>query len=189
MDKNFFNLNYEQSKTEIYKKDKIFDYLKLTIVLLFIIIAGFVYIFFPSNEEIKINVAENPLDTKVYETTSMRPAARDNTNSASATNSSNETSVSSIYNETKENKTNSSRKDTSWKDIILVNINTAPSKELEKINGIGPSLAKNIIDYRTKHGGFAHKEEIKNVKGIGTKLYEKIKDYITADWKKISYLI
>ena len=149
MDKNFFNLNYEQSKTEIYKKDKIFDYLKLTIVLLFIIIAGFVYIFFPSNEEIKINIAENPLDTKVYET--------------------------------KESKIIETKKDTSWKDIILVNINTAPSKELEKINGIGPSLAKNIIDYRTKSGGFAHKEEIKNVKGIGTKLYEKIKDYIVVD--------
>jgi comEA protein len=181
MDKNFFNLNYEQSSTETYKRQKLFDYLKITVVLLFVIISGLVYIFFPSNEEIKINIAENPLDTTVYETTSIWPTARDNTNSASATNSSNETSVSSISNETKENKTNSTEKDTSWKDIILVNINTAPSKELERINGIGPSLAKNIIDYRTKSGGFAHKEEIKNVKGIGAKLYEKIKDYIVVD--------
>ena len=170
MDKNFFNLNYEQSNAEIYERKKIF-----------IIISGLVYIFFPSNEEIKINIAENPLDTKVYETVNIKQNNNDNANDV------NNVSYASSNNET--NKLSETKKDTSWKDIILVNINTAPSKELERINGIGPSLAKNIIDYRTKHGGFAHKEEIKNVKGIGTKLYEKIKDYITTDWKKIPYLI
>ena len=173
MDKNFFNLNYEQSNAEIYERKKMFDYVKITIVLIFIIISGLVYIFFPSNEEIKINIAENPLDTKVYETVSIKQNNNDNANDV------NNVSYASSNNET--NKVSETKKDISWQDIILVNINTAPSKELERINGIGPSLAKNIIDYRTKHGGFAHKEEIKNVKGIGTKLYEKIKDYITTD--------
>lgn len=175
MDKNFFNLNYEQSNTEIYERKKIFDYVKITIVLIFIIISGLVYIFFPSNDEIKIDIASESLDTIVYETESIRKNNNRNTNDV------NNNTRTNAYEEAKENKVSETKKDTSWKDIILVNINTAPSKELERINGIGPSLAKNIIDYRTKHGGFTHKEEIKNVKGIGAKLYEKIKDYITAD--------
>ena len=59
-----------------------------------------------------------------------------------------------------------------------VNINTAPSEELEKLSGVGKSMAKRIIDYRETHGGFANKEEIMNVKGIGKRVFENIKNNI-----------
>ena len=61
-----------------------------------------------------------------------------------------------------------------------ININTASMEELDKLSGIGPSLAKAIIDYRTKNGPFKKIEDINDVKGIGDALFEKIKDQITV---------
>jgi competence protein ComEA len=52
-------------------------------------------------------------------------------------------------------------------------------EELDKLNGVGPSLAQRILDYRQKNGGFKTIDEIKLVPGIGDKLFEKIKDEIT----------
>lgn len=62
-----------------------------------------------------------------------------------------------------------------------ININTASAEELDKLPGIGPSLAKAIIDHRTKNGAFEQIEEINDVKGIGDALFEKIKDQITVE--------
>ncbi|HSD83296.1 MAG TPA: helix-hairpin-helix domain-containing protein [Anaerolineae bacterium] len=61
-----------------------------------------------------------------------------------------------------------------------ININTASVEELDKLPSIGPSIAKAIIDYRTKNGPFKKIEDINNVKGIGDALFEKIKDQITV---------
>ncbi len=41
-----------------------------------------------------------------------------------------------------------------------VNLNTATQAELEKLPGVGPSLASRILEYRTKNGGFKKIEEI-----------------------------
>ena len=60
----------------------------------------------------------------------------------------------------------------------MVNINTADEKELDKLPGIGPAMAKRIIEYRTENGAFQAPEEIKRVKGIGDAKYEKMKDKI-----------
>lgn len=62
----------------------------------------------------------------------------------------------------------------------LININTADEKELQKIKGIGPSLAGRIIDYRQSNGNFKSIDEIKKVRGIGEKTFEKMKDQITV---------
>ena len=61
-----------------------------------------------------------------------------------------------------------------------ININSADEKELQKIKGIGPSLAGRIIEYRTNNGAFKSVEEIKKVRGIGEKTFEKMKDQITV---------
>lgn len=66
---------------------------------------------------------------------------------------------------------------TSKKQDNLVNINTASLEELMKINGIGETKAKAIIEYRKKNK-FKRIEDILNVNGIGQALYEKIKDSI-----------
>jgi competence protein ComEA len=56
-----------------------------------------------------------------------------------------------------------------------ININTATQAEWEALNGIGPSKAKAIVDYRTQVGGFKSVDEITNVKGIGPKTLESIR--------------
>lgn len=63
-------------------------------------------------------------------------------------------------------------------DNGLVNINTATQTELETLDGIGPSTAKKIIDYREENGKFNSIEEIQNVSGIGNAKYEAIKNDI-----------
>lgn len=63
----------------------------------------------------------------------------------------------------------------------LININTADSDRLQKLDGIGESLAQAIIDYREKYGDFTSKEEIREVDGIGKSLFAKIEDKITID--------
>ena len=60
----------------------------------------------------------------------------------------------------------------------MVNINTADEKELDKLPGVGPAMAKRIVEYRTENGAFQSPEEIKRVKGIGDAKYEKMKDKI-----------
>jgi competence protein ComEA len=61
-----------------------------------------------------------------------------------------------------------------------ININTASVEELDRLPGIGPSIAKAVIDYRTANGPFKQIEDINEVKGIGDALFAKIKDQITA---------
>ena len=61
----------------------------------------------------------------------------------------------------------------------LININIAIEEELERLPGIGPVLAEEIIFYRQRAGGFKDIEKIKNVKGIGNKKFEQIKDLIS----------
>lgn len=60
----------------------------------------------------------------------------------------------------------------------LININKATETELETLNGIGPSLALKIIEYREKNGKFKTVDDIKNVPGIGENKFNNIKDYI-----------
>lgn len=60
----------------------------------------------------------------------------------------------------------------------LININTATIAELDKLEGIGETTAKKIINYREKIGEFKKKEEIMNVSGIGEAKYNNIKNEI-----------
>lgn len=61
----------------------------------------------------------------------------------------------------------------------LVNINIADRDELEKLPGVGPSLADRIIRYREKDGQFATVDELDNVEGIGPSRMESLKDLVT----------
>jgi len=60
----------------------------------------------------------------------------------------------------------------------VIRINTASLEDLDLLNGVGPSIAQRIIDYRTEMGGFKSIEEVKLVPGIGDKMFEKIKNDI-----------
>lgn len=63
-------------------------------------------------------------------------------------------------------------------DSGLVNINTADETALDTLPGIGPAMAKRIIEYRQNEGAFQAIEDIKKVKGIGEAKFNKLKDKI-----------
>lgn len=55
-----------------------------------------------------------------------------------------------------------------------VNINKADVAALaQNLNGIGEAKARNIVEYRKKHGSFNSLDELANVPGIGEKTIEK----------------
>ncbi len=54
-----------------------------------------------------------------------------------------------------------------------ININTATSEELQTLNGIGPSMAERIIEYRQTNGNFSSIDDLTNVSGIGEKTLAK----------------
>ncbi len=55
-----------------------------------------------------------------------------------------------------------------------VNINTADTKVLSTLKGIGPKKAKAIVDYRQKHGNFKSLQDLAEVRGIGEKSLDRI---------------
>lgn len=61
-----------------------------------------------------------------------------------------------------------------------VNLNTADSRALEELPGIGPALAQRIIEYRTANGPFSSVDELLNVSGIGEKKLAQLRDYVTV---------
>jgi competence protein ComEA len=63
-----------------------------------------------------------------------------------------------------------------------VNINTASAEEIAAaLNGIGPSKAQAIVDYREAYGEFSRADEIVFVRGIGTSTYENNKADILVE--------
>lgn len=70
--------------------------------------------------------------------------------------------------------------DVTSENLLLINLNTASSRQLQTLSGIGEAKAAAIIEYRETHGGFFVVSELLNVSGIGEELYENIRDYVTV---------
>ena len=60
--------------------------------------------------------------------------------------------------------------------LLVLNLNTATLMELETLPGIGPVLARRIIDFREKKGGFRRIEELLVIPGISERKWKMIKD-------------
>ncbi len=56
---------------------------------------------------------------------------------------------------------------------VGVDVNTASPALLTYISGIGPKLAKSIVEYRNEHGRFATRDTLKEVRGLGSKAFEQ----------------
>lgn len=56
-------------------------------------------------------------------------------------------------------------------------INNAGVEELQKIPGISPKIAGQIVVFREKNGAYTYLEDLQYVKGIGKKTLLKIKNY------------
>jgi competence protein ComEA len=61
----------------------------------------------------------------------------------------------------------------------LINPNTASPAELDTLPGIGPALAKSIVDFRNTHGPFASLDDLLLVPGIGPAKLESLRDHVT----------
>ncbi|MDR1878745.1 MAG: RNA-binding transcriptional accessory protein [Bacteroidales bacterium] len=56
---------------------------------------------------------------------------------------------------------------------VGVEVNTAGKELLSYVSGIGPALAKNIVEYRKEHGQFKTKSDLKKVARFGEKAFEQ----------------
>ncbi len=84
---------------------------------------------------------------------------------------------SSVFANTEADKSNTN---TTNVKAAKININTAGEEELQQLDGVGPSLAKAIIEHR-KQKPFSNVEDLMNVRGVGKKIFEDNKDRLTAD--------
>ena len=60
-----------------------------------------------------------------------------------------------------------------------IDVDRATAAELERLPGIGPSLAARIVADRAEHGPFGSIEGLQRVKGIGPGLSRKVQPYVT----------
>ena len=49
-------------------------------------------------------------------------------------------------------------------------------EQLDELDGIGPTLAQRIVEYRTEHGGFRSLGELRDVEGIGEKRFASLRE-------------
>jgi competence protein ComEA len=59
-----------------------------------------------------------------------------------------------------------------------VNINSAGESDLQKLPGVGPSMAARILQHRKESGKFAEPEQLMDVSGIGEKKFAKMRPFV-----------
>jgi uncharacterized protein len=58
-------------------------------------------------------------------------------------------------------------------NMVGVELNTASHHLLTYVSGLGPQLAKNIVDYRSEIGAFSSRKELKKVPRLGARAFEQ----------------
>jgi len=61
---------------------------------------------------------------------------------------------------------------------LLIDLNKATAKDLERLPGIGPQIATRIIAYRDQNGAFKKIDDITKVSGIGPKTLERLRPHL-----------
>ena len=61
---------------------------------------------------------------------------------------------------------------------VGVNLNTASQHLLQYVSGLGPSLAKNIVDYRKENGAFTSRAQLKKVPRLGPAAFEQCAGFL-----------
>lgn len=61
---------------------------------------------------------------------------------------------------------------------VGVNLNTASLHLLTYVSGLGPALARNIIDYRREHGPFTSRTQLKKVKRLGDTAFQQCAGFL-----------
>jgi len=63
-------------------------------------------------------------------------------------------------------------------NAVGVEVNTASKHLLTYVSGLGPQLAKNIVDYRAENGPFRSRKELNKVKRMGDKAFEQAAGFL-----------
>lgn len=63
-------------------------------------------------------------------------------------------------------------------NLVGVNVNTASKLLLTYVSGLGPTLAQNIVDYRTENGAFHSRKELLKVPRMGAKAFEQCAGFL-----------
>lgn len=63
-------------------------------------------------------------------------------------------------------------------NLVGVNVNTASKHLLTYVSGLGPTLAQNIVDYRTENGPFESRRQLLKVPRMGVKAYEQCAGFL-----------
>lgn len=63
-------------------------------------------------------------------------------------------------------------------NAVGININTASKHLLTHVSGLGPVLAKNIVDYRSQSGSFKERKELLQVPRMGKKAYQQAAGFL-----------
>lgn len=61
---------------------------------------------------------------------------------------------------------------------VGIDLNTASQQLLTYVSGVGPTLAKNIVDYRREHGAFTSREQLKKVPRLGPAAFEQCAGFL-----------
>lgn len=63
-------------------------------------------------------------------------------------------------------------------NAVGVEVNTASEQLLTYVAGLGPQLAKNIVEYRNQNGPFKNRSAVKNVTRLGEKAFEQAAGFL-----------
>ena len=63
-------------------------------------------------------------------------------------------------------------------NLVGVNLNTASQHLLTYVSGLGPVLAKNIVDYRRENGAFTSRAQLKKVPRLGPAAYQQCAGFL-----------
>ncbi len=63
-------------------------------------------------------------------------------------------------------------------NAVGVEVNTASKQLLTYVSGLGPQLAKNIVEYRNQNGAFQSRDELKKVSRLGDKAFEQAAGFL-----------
>lgn len=69
-------------------------------------------------------------------------------------------------------------------NTVGVDVNTASKNLLTYVSGLGPSLAKNIVDYRREHGAFTSRSQLLKVPRLGAAAYQQCAGFLRISGAK-----